>query len=1036
MGKRAPTRGKGQIKGMTAASENQKKFQRLLRELFQFDCADLDFGIYRIMNHKREVIEKFISEELNRAVSEELEQGILHDQDLAMEELKETAELIRETLGREALDAAGNLQQTFHALPIGNKYRKLQRRTRGARSRVTLEADIFNHLFNFFSRYYQEGDFISKRRYSRQQRYVVPYNGEEVYLHWANSDQYYIKTAERFHDYSYKAHGITVHFKLQAADVEHNNVKGDKRFFLPRTSDIAVNNDARTLSIPFEYRALDEREQERYGNANQHEAIIAELLINAPAQVEQAGDMLLALTAERHRNAEGEPVTFLEHHLRQYTRRNTSDFFIHKDLKEFLTRELDFYIKSEVLNLDDIELAGEGFAEGWFQVTKVIRTLGERIIEFLEQIEGFQKMLWEKRKFVTETQYCITLGHIDERFYPVIAACAAQWREWKELLHIDENKTDLFNSGGDLQQRRITFLCDHPSLMLDTRHFDETFKDELLASIENIDEDCSGLLVHSENFQALSFLQEKYKEKVKCIYIDPPYNSQSSEILYKNGYKHSTFLSLIANRIVLSKAFMREDTVYVIAIDENEQEKLGILLSELFPAAKKTAVTVVHNPSGQQGDNFSYCHEFAYFIYPDTKRVIELERRRNNPDIRPLRDVSQGNHLREDAANCFYPIYVRDNAVVGFGDVCPDSFHPDSANIQCDDGIIEVYPIDAQGNERKWVFARDSVEKIQHQLTVEYNKNRHIWDIIRTKTDFNYKTVWTDNKYSANSYGSKLLNEILGNPKFDFPKSIHTVKECILAAGGNLTDCVILDYFAGSGTTGHAVINLNREDGAERKFILAEMGQYFNTVLLPRIKKVTFSPVWKDGKPQRPATQEETARGPRIIKYLRLESYEDALDNIGFDEALGQQAMKLDDYLLKYMLKWETRHSATLLDIEQLTCPFAYKLNIRSNGATRETIVDVPETFNYLLGLQVQTRRVHYDEGRRYLVYRGLLEQRRASVIWRDTANWQQADLERDKQFVLEQKLTEDADEVYVNGSSFIPRATAVEPIFKKRMFA
>ena len=99
---------------------------------------------------------------------------------------------------------------------------------------------------------------------------------------------------------------------------------------------------------------------------------------------------------------------------------------------------------------------------------------------------------------------------------------------------------------------------------------------------------------------------------------------------------------------------------------------------------------------------------------------------------------------------------------------------------------------------------------------------------------------------------------------------------------------IVLDYFAGSGTTGHAVINLNREDGGERKFILVEMGEHFDTVLLPRIKKVIYAPEWKAGKPQRMATKEEAERSPRIVKYIRLESYEDALDGIGFDEDAGR----------------------------------------------------------------------------------------------------------------------------------------------------
>jgi len=159
------------------------------------------------------------------------------------------------------------------------------------------------------------------------------------------------------------------------------------------------------------------------------------------------------------------------------------------------------------------------------------------------------------------------------------------------------------------------------------------------------------------------------------------------------------------------------------------------------------------------------------------------------------------------------------------------------------------------------------------------------------------------------------------------------------------------------------------------------------------------------------------------------------------------QALKFADYLLRYMLKWETKHSETLLNVEKLAQPFSYKLHIHADlpaaqgtaqtgGQTREKIADVPETFNYLLGLHVQTRQIHDDDGRRYLVYRGRIDHRQVVVIWRETEGWTKEDLERDKKFVAEQKLTEGADEIFVNGDSFIPNAKALEPVFKARMFA
>ena len=311
---------------------------------------------------------------------------------------------------------------------------------------------------------------------------------------------------------------------------------------------------------------------------------------------------------------------------------------------------------------------------------------------------------------------------------------------------------------------------------------------------------------------------------------------------------------------------------------------------------------------------------------------------------------------------------------------------------------------------------------------------------IRMDTESMPKTWWDDTRYASANLGPKVLKNLFGDRNFDFAKSVGLVEDCIRASGCE-SQSSVLDYFAGSGTTGHAVINLNREDGGQRKFILVEMGEYFDTVLLPRIKKVIFSPEWKGGKPQRAATPEEAERSPRIVKYLRLESYEDALDSIEFDAADGQLRLeeRFDDYLLKYMLPWETKDSATLLNVSKLTNPFTYRLRVHVNGEKRERNVDLPETFNYLLGLNVRTRRTYDDSGRRYLVYRGDMRERPWPQRRRHLALNRQAGrkmISRDRQFVSEQQMTEDGDTVYVNGDSCIPGAKAIEPMFKARMFA
>ena len=174
--------------------------------------------------------------------------------------------------------------------------------------------------------------------------------------------------------------------------------------------------------------------------------------------------------------------------------------------------------------------------ESYLAKIRVLRKIAGKLIDFLAQLEDFQKKLWLKKKFVVETNYCITLDRVPEELYPEIAANEAQREEWVRLFAIDEIRGDL-HSPAYTEPMTVEFLKANDKLVLDTRFFDEAFKARLLASIENFDDQCDGLLIHSENFQALNLLQERYREQVKCVYIDPPYNTGGDGFVYKDGYQ-------------------------------------------------------------------------------------------------------------------------------------------------------------------------------------------------------------------------------------------------------------------------------------------------------------------------------------------------------------------------------------------------------------------------------------------------------------------------------------------------------------------
>jgi adenine-specific DNA-methyltransferase len=272
---------------------------------------------------------------------------------------------------------------------------------------------------------------------------------------------------------------------------------------------------------------------------------------------------------------------------------------------------------------------------------------------------------------------------------------------------------------------------------------------------------------------------------------------------------------------------------------------------------------------------------------------------------------------------------------------------------------------------------------------------------------------------------------------FDTAKPTNLIKLLIYVS--SLKNDLILDFFAGSGTTAHAVMKLNKEDGGKRKFILVEMADYFDTIIIPRIKKIAYSFNWKDGKPS------NTDGIGVFFKYQYLEQYEDSLDNIELKENEKVQKLFEDKYLIKYFLNYETRESPYLLNIKLLKNPFDYKLkvNLSEVGEPKETKIDIPETFNYLLGLKVKKIKVKINNERKYLFILGEKEGKDIAVVWRDyNDNWGDNDFNKDKEFIIEELESWKPSVIYINGQSiltpncgnFTTEIRYIEPEFKRLM--
>lgn len=315
---------------------NYDKLKDTLTEIFEIDKADLDFGIYRIMNQKREQVMDFINNRLPKDIKDILAQTQSKDGVNLQAELDKTIKSVQE-LGYD---------------PDTNpKVIQLKQQLATSIDTNALEQEVFSHLASFFKRYYKEGDFISMRRYKKDV-YAIPYEGEEVKLHWANHDQYYIKTSEYLKNYSFKLKdGKLVHFRLKEASTEQNNnrTQGDaeRRFAIYEEQPLEVENGE--LYINFTYEPHKKTVKQ------------SDLASEAVKAIEQSLPGEFAALFDKAPTEANKTRTVLDKHLTDFISRNSFDYFIHKDLGGFLRRELDFYIKNEVLFIDDINTENPAF---------------------------------------------------------------------------------------------------------------------------------------------------------------------------------------------------------------------------------------------------------------------------------------------------------------------------------------------------------------------------------------------------------------------------------------------------------------------------------------------------------------------------------------------------------------------------------------------------------------------------------------------------------------------------------------------------
>lgn len=1008
-----------------------------LKEIFQIDKPELDFGVYRILNARSSEITDYLEKRLKAKVTESLSSAGNAESEQIKKDLAEAEKNAASLdVAPENVPKVLELRQKLASYSAGNNEH---------------ENAVFTHLLTFFSRYYDSGDFISQRRY-KGDTYAIPYAGEEVMLHWANKDQYYTKSGENFSNYAFKLDAEdgksarVVRFKLVTADTAKDNRKDndkERRFALidaqtrillddegdeyketlqPITEETNLEG-TQELVIRFEYKAYPKGTKQETLSDKAIKSILEHEIVKA---------RWLALS-QREPTEKNPSRTLLEKCITNYTNKNSADYFIHKDLGGFLKRELDFYIKSEVMHLDDLQHA-QAFAdiEKNLRMIQTMRSIAQDIITFLAQLEDFQKKLWLKKKFVVSTNYCITLDRIDEVLYPQIAANPKQWEQWQQLGMLEGNIP--------MDDAAIAYLKAYPFLMADTALFDAEFKFALLKQVHSIDEKLDGLLINGDNYHSLKLIREIYKENINCIYIDPPYNTDASSIVYKNGYKNSSWTSLMDNRLEVAKNLLKHNGIIAAAIDDEEVSELRFIMASHFP--KQLGIAPVRsNPAGRKTKGkFAPAHEYNLFFGQSENSIPQsLTKSEKSLARYPKQDDkgrfswanfmrSGNNDRREDRPKLYYPIFVRNDDTLRI----PKMEWDDASQayiLSEEPGTDEqvVFPIlekDGKLIEKNWQRGSARVPTELEEYRIRRLENNKAAIDFKTRMDEESlpTTWWEESGYASANYGALELKQLFSEKGFDFPKAKLLVLDTIKASGLKQDKTIVLDFFAGSGTTGHAAIELNREDQGCRKYILIEQGEYFDTVTKPRIQKVIYSADWKNGT----ATAPETGIS-QAFKVLKIESYEDTLNNLELNRNQAQQDLLTqlpesaqDDYLMRYMLDVESKDS--LLSVKHFNKPFDYKLKVAvdSAGAYEEKPVDLVETFNYLIGLHVA--QIDYQFAQGFATITGRLPSgEKTLVLWRDTEKVNYEALRKLCDKLDINPADSEYDVVFINGDHNIP---------------
>jgi adenine-specific DNA-methyltransferase len=804
--------------------------------------------------------------------------------------------------------------------------------------------ELFDKLYDFFRHYFSESGSIYFRNTAQHHNiYEKVYTDDrDVMLFWKTHMLYYVKTDRLFNSMEIEIDGEKFFFDVSGMELKRSNEKRELTYAFKSFKDGKI-----ALTVGYSEKGRKTK--------------IDEI-------VKAVKDKGMTLDEET-----------LEKAFAVFQKQSEVDYFINKNAQGFLQEQFDLWMYQYVFK-------GESeFTELRLKQLQAIKTIAYKIIDFIAQFEDELVRVWNKPKFVLNSHYIITLDKI------LGAKTSEVWKklfkhkgmkdqltEWVDLGMIDDKtfrvskdpkgllalilEKDLV---GDPLYPQFQFLP------LDTKHFPDLELD-ILALFDDLDSALDGWLIHSENYQALNTLLPKFNQRVEAIYIDPPYNTDASAIIYSNNYKDSSWITLMENRLNLARDYLTADGIICVAIDDEEAIVSRFLLSSIF--SKQVGIAAVRsNPAGRKTKGkFAPAHEYALFFGKSESSIPNALSKSENSLARYPKEDENGrfawanfirsgsNDRREDRPKLYYPIFVNRNDEIRIPKMeWRESRREYELLEKPKEGEKAVYPImykDGVPTEKNWQrgHLRVSSELKSGEFRVRRNESGEISVDFKTRMDEGSLPItwWDDKRYASANYGAAELKALFLENEFDFPKAKQLVSDCIKASGMKENHSIVLDFFAGSGTTANAVIDLNREDEGKRKYICVELGKHYNTVVLPRVKKVVFSDKWKDGKAQ------EGQGISHFAKYFELEQYEDALKRARYEDVDTPLFIGADAYNSYVFLRDLKMLEAVQVDRKQN--------KVEVNLETLYDGIDLAETLSCLTGKwikRITKETVEFEDG-------------------------------------------------------------------------